>query len=120
MDEITKEMLTFRNQMKLYHWKTALYSRHKTSDKFLSLMDEHIDKFIEVLSGSRNSRPRDNFKIEFETLTDKTVMDYLENFKGWLVDSLPGMLFEHETDLLNLRDEILSDLNRVLYLFRLK
>jgi DNA-binding ferritin-like protein len=120
MKDIVKEFMTFRNQMKMYHWKTAFYSRHKTSDKFLELMDEHIDKFVEVLSGSRNMRVTEDFSIKFVSLNDKNIMEYLEKFREWLLSSLPELLYDHEVDLFNIRDEIVADVNRVLYLFRLK
>lgn len=120
MDDIVSVFLTVRNQIKLYHWKTGSYSRHKATDKFVELFDENVDKFVEVMIGNRDSKPNDGFKITFEKLTDKNVTEYLHKFRDWLTNTLPDHLLEHETDLMNIRDEILADVNRLLYLFKLK
>jgi len=120
MDHIINQFIKLRNQIKLYHWKTSLYPRHVSSDTFLKKFDKHIDKFIETMSGGRDIKPVDGFNVKFEKLNDKNVFDYVNIFKEWLMEKLPTCLYEYETDLLNLRDEILADVNRMLYLFRLK
>jgi hypothetical protein len=120
MDIIVKAFLTFRNQIKLYHWKSLIYSRHKITDEFLESFDDKIDSFIESMSGSRDIKVKDNFSIEFENVNDKNVFEYINTFKSWLITVLPSYLNDHETDLLNKRDDILSDINKMLYLFRFK
>lgn len=120
MDDIVNGFLTFRNQIKLYHWRTSLNPRHMASDKFLELFDEKTDKFVEAMSGGRDIKPNDGFSIKFNKLNDKNIFEYVINFKEWLLVKLPTYLFDFETDLLNLRDEIVCDLNQMLYLFRLK
>ena len=120
MEKIVKPMMEFRGQVKLYHWKTSSFARHKGTDKFLEKFDKLIDEFVEVLSGSRGEKVTDNFSIKFKTLTDKTAENYLKTFRDWVSEKLPTFLHEHETDLLNLKDEILANVNRLLYLFSLK
>ena len=61
MKEIVSSLLGFRNQIKLYHWKTQIYSKHKASDDFLEKMDGLIDKFVEVMIGSRGAKVIENF-----------------------------------------------------------
>ena len=119
MDHIVPAMLTFRNQIKLYHWKTSSYARHKATDEFLELFDQKVDKFVETMLGGRDIKIKDKFKIDFVVTSDKTITDYVNEFKHYLVEELPQYLLETETDLLNLRDEILNDINQMLYLFRL-
>lgn len=120
MDDIVIGFLSFRNQIKLYHWKTSLFPRHKASDEFLSDFDDKIDKFVEAMSGGRDIKPNDGFNIKFDKLNDRNVIEYVLNFKEWLLVKLPTYLFDFETDLVNLRDEIVADLNKMLYLFKLK
>lgn len=120
MHEIVKHMMEFRAQIKLYHWKTSLYARHKGTDKFLEKFDKLLDQFIEVLSGCRNEKVHDSFNIKLVSLTDKNAEKYLADFRSWVSEKLPTFLYEHETDLLNLKDEILANVNRLIYLFRLK
>lgn len=120
MDDIVIGFLSFRNQIKLYHWKTSLYPRHVASDSFLTNFDEKTDKFVEAMSGGRDIKPNDGFTIKFDKLNDRNILDYINNFKEWLLVKLPTYLFEFETDLMNLRDEIVCDVNKILYLFKLK
>ena len=55
--EIIKQLLTFRNTVKMYHWRATIYSKHKVVDKLTGDMDELIDTFVEVLIGNRKERP---------------------------------------------------------------
>ena len=119
MESIIKTMLNFRNQIKLYHWKTDSYSRHKATDNFLELFDEKTDRFIETMMGCRNIKIKDKFKLEFTNINDKNADDYVKTFRKWLAETLPKSLLENESDLLNIRDEILGDVNRMLFLFTL-
>lgn len=120
MHQIVKPMMEFRDQIKLYHWKTSSFARHKGTDKFLEKFDKLLDEFVEVLTGCRNEKVNDNFSVKFVLLTDRTAEGYVISFRDWISNNLPGLLYDHETDLLNLKDEILANVNRLLYLFRLK
>ena len=39
---------TMREQIKLYHWQTHSYSRHKATDEVIENLDKNIDEFVEV------------------------------------------------------------------------
>jgi len=43
----------------------------------------------------------------------------LKQAVAWMTVKLPALLNNTDTDLLNIRDEILADLNQTLYLFTL-
>jgi hypothetical protein len=49
--EIITLMLTLRNQIKIYHWQTMKYPRHKATDKLVDKLDDNIDMFVEVYMG---------------------------------------------------------------------
>lgn len=49
--DLVASMLTIRNQIKLYHWQTHRFSRHKATDDLVSSLDENIDKFVEIYMG---------------------------------------------------------------------
>jgi DNA-binding ferritin-like protein len=119
--EIVTLMLTLRNQIKIYHWQTNEFSRHKATDDLVDKLDDNIDKFTEVYMG-KYGRP--NFKgktacIKIHNFNDVDSPKYLESAIAWLTNKLPKYLKGTDTDLLNIRDEILADLNQTLYLFTL-
>jgi len=55
--EILHVMLILRNQVKLYHWQTFSFGRHKATDELVSSLDDNIDKFTEAFMG-RYGRPK--------------------------------------------------------------
>ena len=113
---------SLREQMKLYHWQTMLYSRHKATDESLKELDELIDLFVEVYMGKygRPNITRATNTVVVRNMNEKTatkfVKEGLEYLQGPLTKSLKG----NDTDLANIRDEMMGILHRLLYLFTLK
>lgn len=115
--------LTLRNQIKLYHWATSSYARHKATDDAVSLLDEHIDKYVEVYLGKKGSRPRltgDNASIKLTNMTEAGAVRLVKSALAYLQGPLTRTLKATDTDLANIRDEMVADLNQLLYLFGLK
>ena len=114
-------MLTLRNQVKIYHWETKVYARHKATDDLVDKLDDNIDKFVEVYIG-KYGRPTLNSRtgrIMIRNFNDKEAPVLLKQAIHWMTHKLPTLLKKEDTDLLNIRDEILADLNQTLYLFTL-
>ena len=120
MQEILEYLMQHINQIRLYHWKTSSFARHKATDKYIKIVDPLIDNVIESLQGGREMRINDKFRTQYMCLTDKNSTLYLKTYKDWLEQSFPLLLNENETDILNLRDELLAAVNRLMYLFTLK
>lgn len=124
-ENIGKIALTFLdmiNQLKLYHWRTTSFSRHKASCELLSDITSITDNIIETIQGSKNQRLEipDNFNtIMLNNHTDDSMEELIIYFKEWLIEKFPLYLDENDTDILNLRDELLQVLNKTLYLFTL-
>jgi DNA-binding ferritin-like protein len=103
--------------IKLYHWNTKSYARHKATDKLLEKLSDLIDKFIEVYIGTFNVRPNaPTIKLDHRYLTDEGITELLNAFKIKL-NKLTTLITN--TDLLNIRDEMLAEVNQTLYLFQL-
>ena len=45
--DIVTHLLTIRNQVKLYHWQTGSFARHKATDDLTAALDLNIDAFVE-------------------------------------------------------------------------
>ena len=119
MDEILKHLIMHTNQVRMYHWKTKLFPRHKATDKYLEIIDPIIDNIIESLQGGRDLRISDSFTAKYTSVTDSNATVYLKEHKRWLVSKFPKLLTKTESDIFNLRDELLAAINRLLYLFTL-
>jgi len=120
METIIQETMEFGNKIKLYHWKTKSYSRHKATCKFLDLYNNNLDRLIETLMGAKDKRFYDNLTLNLESLEDKEAVDIVKKFRIFLQKDFPRLVDKKDTDILNIRDEILADVNRLLYLFTLK
>ena len=122
--EITIKFLEMLIMIKLFHWKTFDYSAHKASDDLYSSLNGNVDKFIEVLLGKTGLRT-DLLKVKhlkmFDLSSNAQLKEKILNFKKYLVDLKDNKFMKtmENTDLYNIRDEILSDLNQFLYLLTL-
>ena len=117
--EIAMILLSFQNQLKIYHWQTSIYARHIAADKLFDSLADQIDRFMEVLQGSKNLRLKLNSKtktVKYSNQSDDDGNLILLSFKNWLTVILPSML-EDDTDLLNIRDEMLASINNTIYLY---
>ena len=121
MTDFVKFFFELHNTVKLYHWNTTSFSRHKGSDELVGSIIEISDQFMEIYMGkygrpNKSSSKATSFTIK--TLTDKDATEYLRTCIKTL-DTLSQQLSPKDTDLLNIRDELLGKLNQTLYLFTL-
>jgi hypothetical protein len=116
--------LEMLNIVKLYHWKTLKYSEHKATDELYDELNDKIDEFVETFIGKTGKRINlTNIKnirlIDFNNVDDFKKL--IESSKTYLINMSNSPIFSIEnSDLLNIRDEILGILNKFTYLLTLK
>jgi hypothetical protein len=112
---------SMREQIKLYHWQTHSFTRHKATDDAIKALDESIDKYVEVYMG-KYGRPKmttGTNTVRVQNMTEKTAVRFVKTCLVYLEGPLVKRLKPTDTDLVNVRDEIKADLNQLLYLFTL-
>lgn len=119
--EITVFFLEKLLMIKLYHWKTTSYAEHKATDDLYAKLNSNIDTFIEILLGkteTRTSFPRNSSIPLMDVGGKEALRREIDLFKTYLIDlnDHPALKSMANTDLYNLRDTILGDLNQFLYL----
>ena len=123
--EITIIFLQMLLMIKLYHWKTYSYATHKATDDLYSKLNENTDKFIEILLGKSGNRTdltnQKSIKL-IDLNSSEALKRQIEAFKSYLVNlnNNKAMKSMSNTDLYNIRDEILGNLNQFLYLLTFK
>ncbi len=119
MNDLPKFFFSLTNNIRIYHWQTNSYARHKATDQLLTDIDPLIDRFMEVYQGKYSKLPNGKTEINVVSLTDKTAIDFLKQCIKFLKNILDEdkNIKENDTDLLNIRDEMLSVINQTLYLF---
>ena len=111
-----------REQIKLYHWQTHSFAQHKATDDLLDSLDKAIDDYVEVYMG-KYGRPKvaaRNNAVRIQNMNAKSITRFIKDCAAYLEGTLVKKLKPSDTDLVNLRDEMLGDLHRVLYLFTLQ
>jgi len=122
-------LLEFQNNVKVYHWLTHQYPRHKATDKLFKAFTEQIDRFVEVFMGKygrfvSNKTKKILFRIKVHPYTDiqmekKVFQEFIE-FLNSIERYLPAATKTHSnSDLLTIRDEMLASVHQTLYLFSL-
>jgi hypothetical protein len=102
--------LDFLMLIKLFHWNTRSYANHKATDELFSSISSHIDSFVEILLGGTRL-PLFKIKTCYYNLNSKDFIKKVDVFKNYLIN-----LSLKRTELSNLRDELLGDVNQFIYL----
>jgi DNA-binding ferritin-like protein len=116
--------LEMLHTIKLFHWKTTGYAIHKATDDLHSKLSESVDSFVEIMLGKHGGR------VQLQSQTTLTVKDYastakdsfkkeIEEYKDYLQKLTNTLDASKDSDLLNIRDEMLGQLNQFTYLLTL-
>lgn len=122
--EIILKFIQMLNIIKIYHWKTLSYPEHKATDELYESFNGRMDEFVETMLGKTGKRVNlsSTLSIPFYDYTSVTKFKQcIEMFKSYLVNMSNAPYFKNpgNSDLLNIRDEILGDLNKFTYLLTL-
>lgn len=113
------------NTTKLYHWKTTSFATHKATDELYASLNEKIDNFVEVMLGKDELGGRAKLlnvsivklSVYSNNAAFKKQINIYKNFLLQMSQELDAIV---HSDLLAIRDEILGDFNKFLYLLSLE
>jgi len=127
MSKIIKTFLEFQSQLKLYHWQTYSYSRHIASDELFQNMLKKTDVFVETMQGLYHvhiSLKGSTRSFQLSNLSETNIISYLKSYLLFLKNihlHLPKKSPKKDiSSLLNLRDEMMEEVQQTLHLFTLK
>ena len=118
---IVENFLEMINTVKIYHWRTHSFAQHKATDELYERLNDHVDKFVEILMGKKEDRVyriRQTVPLKNHQNT-ATFRDQIHKYRDYLTNLDKCLDRKKDTDLLNVRDEILGDINQFLYLLTL-
>ena len=116
--KIVETFLEMLNTVKLYHWKTNVFAQHKATDDLYGKLSDNIDTFVETMLGKTGARvnltrvksiPLNDYSSVSEF--NKKIHQYIQ----FLINLNVGNANDN-SDLLNIRDELLGNLNQFEYL----
>jgi len=117
--KLISPFLKIQQQLRIFHWQTESYAQHKAFGKAYEALDDLIDTFVETYIGKYGKvKAKLTYSIELDNLTD-SYMTYINDYITYLLSLNNELDSSKDSDLLNIRDEMLTVLNRLKYLLSL-
>jgi DNA-binding ferritin-like protein len=112
---IISPLIQFQSQLRVFHWQTASFAKHKAYGKAYEELDGLIDTFVETFMGiNGRSKPNITFSIELKSLQSDSVSDtVIEDFLNYLKEL--RSFVNNNTDLQNIIDSISGEINQLKY-----
>jgi DNA-binding ferritin-like protein len=114
-------LLSLQIQMKINHWQTKGLARHKAFGKFYDSLSDLIDTFVESAMGKygRFTLDEETKTLQLSNLSELDMKGLVNTVRESFVQ-MSEQLDPSDTDLLNIRDEMLGELNKLSYLLTLE
>lgn len=108
-------------QMKINHWQTKGFARHQAFGGFYDSLSDLIDTFVESAMGKygRFTLDDETKTIQLSNLSELDMKGMITTVRSALVQ-MSEQFDGSDTDLMNIRDEILGELNKLSYLLTLE
>lgn len=115
-------MLQIQTQVKVLHWQTFSEARHVAYGGIYDSLSENIDEFVEVMMGKygRFELPEEGADIKLFNLKSLEINSFLDTVTEFFISMTDQLDARKDTDLLNIRDEMLGDTNKLKYLLTQK
>lgn len=121
MKTFIKHYFQMNSQLYLLHWQTTEYARHIAFGEINESLTELVDAFIEVYQGKNSNRVNiDECSIRIMDKTKFNINNLIDAYIKYLNTDINSIISEQDTDLLNIRDEIVALMNKLKYLLSLK
>ena len=119
-EEVILKLVQIQNQFRFLHWQTGSYAKHKAYGEFYDTLGDLIDSFVEVSMG-KYGRPdfEAEFSISFKDRGSFSMQTFMDETTDFLIGMSEILDSNEDTDLLNIRDEILAEVNKLKYLLTL-
>jgi hypothetical protein len=127
MSKLLQYFFYYQIIIKIFHWQTRKYSEHIASDQLYTSLLTLIDQWVEVYQGKYDIltfKDDEKVNVPLRNVDRDDFILHLKQFKIFLMKTIPEHLNNDKkmenTDLLNIRDEMLALTNKTLYLLTLE
>ena len=119
--EIIKKLVEIQQQLRFLHWQTKSYSKHQAYGGIYGELDGLIDSFVETCMG-KHGRPSysGGYTLEGQDIDEISIQEFVDSSVSFLIGLTEKYDGKADTDLLNIRDEMLGEFNKLKYLLTLK
>jgi len=132
ISEVIRYLMQTKDNLQLYHWNTKSYAKHKATDELIRSLAKNIDNFVEAYLGVNPEHQITISDIKIKLYNDTQLSGALMDLLGMLSDLQEGQfqttqylrgkkkVYIITSDLINIRDEIMGNIHKTLYLLTLK
>lgn len=115
-------LLGLHVQLKINHWQTKGIARHEAFGNTYNSLTDLIDEFVEIAMGKYGRFVLDDEtnNIKLINLSEMNPKDMVTVCTDALIEFSEDLDPKKDTDLLNLKDEMLGLLNKLQYLLTLE
>ncbi len=108
-------------QLKINHWQTKGFARHQAFGSTYDDLQDLVDSFVEEAMGKYGRFVLDDetSTIQLANLSDLDLKGFINTIREALIQ-ITSQVEETDTNLLNLRDEMLGLVNKLSYLLTLE
>jgi hypothetical protein len=119
--EIICKLVEAQIQLKFLHWQTKSRAKHKAYGKLYDSLGDLIDNFVEACMG-KHGRPsyQGGYTIQGQDISEISVQNFVDGVCIFLIELTGVFDPQIDSDLLNLRDEMLHGFNKLKYLLTLE
>lgn len=120
MDEFVVGLIEMEQQLRILHWQTKSFARHEAYGKIYNGLGELIDTFMEAYMGEYGRFELSSGNIQLRNLDELNIATTMDEYRDFLLSFNNKFDPTKDSDLLNLRDELLTDVKKLKYLLTLK
>jgi hypothetical protein len=121
-EQLLINFITLQEQFRVLHWQTKSFARHKAYGEIYGALNDLIDDFVEVYMGKygRVEFTSGEGTIVLKNTNDLGLNEFLNQNLEFLMSLSNSLDPQKDSDLLNIRDEMMSQINKLKYLLTLK
>ncbi len=122
MDKIILNLLKLVTQLRIFHWQTESYAQHKAFSNAYESLSNLLDRLVEVHQGKYGRIAYTSpAGLEISNSEDLNAQDILTEVAEYLTTNFNELHDSvKDSDCLNIRDEMVAEINKLKYLLTLK
>ena len=118
-NELISYVMNLLGQIKLYHWATTSYAKHKALDELHSALSDKTDLLVESYIGKFKKQPLKTFTVHTMATSDtKGIEPFLEAERNTMEKLCKK--FAKFPEFENILQEMMVEVDKTLYLCRLQ
>ncbi len=110
------KVLGYRNQLRMNHWQTEVFSEHKMTDDLMEELDEKVDEIGEAALGIFGRPKISTQNNEITNITNIATKDIIDNIHRYLCELMEQYKETDYEGLISLLGDFCAEMDKFKYL----